>query len=107
MIIWRTWYDADMAQSDCYHATKAEALAHIREQYDVPTWKLEPWDLVAGAWCGMMPEDSASGTYCYLERLSIEPTRAGRHRMGADASPASINHTGRAEGCTRFENVDI
>jgi hypothetical protein len=70
MIIWRTWYDADMAQSDCYHTTKAEALAHILEQYDVPPAKLETWR-------GTMPEDGASGTYCYLERLEIEPTRAG------------------------------
>lgn len=72
LTLWRVWEASDMAQSDSYFATKAEALAELRAAYDVTPAMLKPDDLdPADCWSA-----NADGSV-YLERIRVEPTRAG------------------------------
>lgn len=76
MIIYRSWDGYDMANSDTYHPTLAEAITDIRKSYGVKgPIKLDE----KGQWEGTASDDAglSSGSDVHLERLQIETTREG------------------------------
>jgi hypothetical protein len=76
MILWRVWDDDDMALSDSYFVTRADALVYARQSYDVPRSAFRPDDTMTDTWRAEPPAGSGCA-YVYLERLYIQPTRAG------------------------------
>jgi hypothetical protein len=76
MSLWRIYDGYDMALSDSYFPTRRLALDQVRSSYDVGESAFRPSADCPDLWEAGLP-DGFHGSFVYLERILVEPTRAG------------------------------